>query len=475
MAVRQITTSQTLEDFRTQFNALAANDFGDIATLDNSLSATTVIGAVNELSAAVSAGLAVNIEDAASTVQQVAAGQSIRFLGTSNQTNVVVSSPDTVTVSLPASINITNNVTAGGVIQGATASFSGTSHTFGGLTLATGSITDSSGNIAFGNENLSTTGNITGTNIQANGTGFFTSNVTMQANLTVSSTATFGAASEGVANSVSIKSQGIFFEGATSNDFETQLTVTDPTADRVITLPDVTGTVITTGDSGTIQGSMIGNNTIENGNIANATIRAAKLNLGSDTLVVDTLNANTITGAASVASLVNVTQNTSANETVYITFVDGNSGNQGIEADNDLTYNPSTNVMNVRATSANYADLAEKYTADAEYKPGTVVMFGGNQEVTIADVKTKAVAGVVSALPAYLMNSKLEGVTVDVALQGRVMCKVKGDVNKGDMMVSAGDGFAMAEKDPQLGQVIGKALEQFKGDEGTVEVVVGRL
>ena len=55
------------------------------------------------------------------------------------------------------------------------------------------------------------------------------------------------------------------------------------------------------------------------------------------------------------------------------------------------------------------------------------------------------------------------------------MCKVKGDVNKGDMMVSAGDGFAMAEKDPQLGQVIGKALEQFKGDEGTVEVVVGRL
>ena len=85
------------------------------------LSATTVIGAVNELSAAVSAGLAVNIEDAASTVQQVAAGQSITFLGTSNQTDVVVSSPDTVTVSLPASINLTSNVTAGGTIQGLTA------------------------------------------------------------------------------------------------------------------------------------------------------------------------------------------------------------------------------------------------------------------------------------------------------------------------------------------------------------------
>ncbi len=64
---------------------------------------------------------------------------------------------------------------------------------------------------------------------------------------------------------------------------------------------------------------------------------------------------------------------------------------------------------------------------------------------------------------------------IALALQGRVPCKVTGTINKGDMMVSAGDGRARSEENPRYGSVIGKALEDFDGDDGVIEVVVGRL
>jgi hypothetical protein len=128
------------------------------------------------------------------------------------------------------------------------------------------------------------------------------------------------------------------------------------------------------------------------------------------------------------------------------------------------------------ATSANYADLAEKYRADAPYQPCTVLQFGGICEVTIASSGTRAVAGVVSTDPAYLMNGSLEGENiVALALTGRVPTKVKGPVKKGDMMISAGNGYAKAEANPFIGTVIGKALEDFNEDEGVIEIVVGRL
>ena len=127
------------------------------------------------------------------------------------------------------------------------------------------------------------------------------------------------------------------------------------------------------------------------------------------------------------------------------------------------------------ATQAQYADLAENYQADEEYLFGTVVMFGGKEEVTLATSDTTAVAGVISQHPAHLMNSKLSGQNVvPVALQGRTPCNVIGPINKGDLLVSAGNGFAKTCKSPLVGQVIGKALCDFTGDQGQVEIVVGR-
>lgn len=127
------------------------------------------------------------------------------------------------------------------------------------------------------------------------------------------------------------------------------------------------------------------------------------------------------------------------------------------------------------STQARYADLAENYQGDAPYMPGQVVEFGGAREVTLGTADSTAVAGVVSTNPAHLMNGALTGTNVvAVALQGRVPCNVIGPVKKGQMMVSAGFGYAKTSTNPQVGQLIGKALQDFDGAKGQIEVVVGR-
>jgi hypothetical protein len=135
------------------------------------------------------------------------------------------------------------------------------------------------------------------------------------------------------------------------------------------------------------------------------------------------------------------------------------------------------NTVFAQATSAQYADLAEKYQSDSNYAPGTVVVFGDATEITISTEPTDArVAGVVTSNPAYLMNAGLEH-GVAVTLTGRVPCQVVGEIRRGDMLVtSAMPGVATAAKSPAMGTVIGKALEHYNNTTpGVIEVVVGRL
>jgi hypothetical protein len=133
------------------------------------------------------------------------------------------------------------------------------------------------------------------------------------------------------------------------------------------------------------------------------------------------------------------------------------------------------NTVFAKATSAQYADLAEKYVADAEYTPGTVVVFGGEQEVTISkSFNDHRVAGVISTNPSYIMNGGLEEEHVAiVALTGRVPTKVLGPVAKGDLMVSAPNGYAQACNQPSFGTVIGKSLENLVANDGIIEIVIG--
>ena len=290
MAIRNIAVTDTIEKFRTEFNALCATDFGDIANLDASLSATNLIEAMNETLVAATNTAGFRIEDSSSTQQLVAGGDILRVFGTTNQINAVVSATDRLTLSMPNAVSITTSLTAPTVSTG-------------NLSLTNGSITDSSGAISFGNENLSTTGtfgsgnitssgNISGVNISGTGTTHTfgtielsgneirsTDSTTLKVNdsLEVSGTLktnTIGTASGsnislGSSNLItsgfyytSNTSGGIIFEGATADGFETFINVTDPTADRTITLPDNSGTVITTGSTDAVVEGMMANDAV---------------------------------------------------------------------------------------------------------------------------------------------------------------------------------------------------------------------
>jgi hypothetical protein len=221
------------------------------------------------------------------------------------------------------------------------------------------------------------------------------------------------------------------------------------------------------------------------------TSNATNSNTGSTIVARDSsgnFSAGTVTaslsGTATNATNFNVAADNSTNATHYIIFTGGTSGNQRPNSDTGLTYNPSSNTLTTTnfsgtSTAAKYADLAEKYTSDADYDAGTVLVFGGDEEVTQSINKyDKRIAGIVSTDPAYLMNSEGQGATV--ALLGRVPCKVIGEIRKGDLMVASDTpGHAQAwrdESNPYIGSVIGKALENKTGaGADVIEVVVGRI
>ena len=198
-----------------------------------------------------------------------------------------------------------------------------------------------------------------------------------------------------------------------------------------------------------------------------------------------TLASASVTGNETVGGTLGVTGATTLSSTLAVTSAvtlpsitkSGTNGSGDIGQSNNTFATVYATTFSGVSTTAKYADLAENYQADKSYTPGTVVMLGGEQEVTVADADSKAVVGVVSTNPAHLMNGGLNGPNVvAVALQGRVPCMVIGPVKKGDILVSAGYGYAKASANPQIGQVIGKALYDFPGStKAVMEIVVGRV
>jgi hypothetical protein len=147
----------------------------------------------------------------------------------------------------------------------------------------------------------------------------------------------------------------------------------------------------------------------------------------------------------------------------------------------DASGNFAANVITATATTARYADLAENYLGDADYLPGTVLVFGGEAEVTAClSYESTRVAGVVTTQPAHVMNSDLTGNHVTcIALRGRVPVKVKGVVRKGDVLVTAGEGhvgYAVASLDPRgvpAAAVVGKAIaDKLDAGLGVVEALI---
>lgn len=135
-------------------------------------------------------------------------------------------------------------------------------------------------------------------------------------------------------------------------------------------------------------------------------------------------------------------------------------------------------TFNGQSTSAQYADLAERFEADAEYTPGTVMALGGAKEITQANEDlSEDVFGVISTKAAYLMNAGAgdSDTHPPVAMSGRCPVRVIGPVDKGDRLVSAGNGLARAATRAEANNfnVIGRSLEtKYSDEEGTVEAIV---
>ena len=181
---------------------------------------------------------------------------------------------------------------------------------------------------------------------------------------------------------------------------------------------------------------------------------------------VNTAGNQNTSGTAAIGTAVTVTANNSTNETVYLTFVDGATGTQGIETDTGLSYNPSTNVLSTTASAAQYADVAERFEADAPMEIGSVVEVGGSAEITEATSDlSEDVFGVISDKPAYMMNAGAGDNTTHpfVAMTGRTPVRVIGEVTKGQRLVTSstkGCARAVAQGESiSPFNVIGRALE----------------
>jgi predicted acyltransferase (DUF342 family) len=239
-----------------------------------------------------------------------------------------------------------------------------------------------------------------------------------------------------------------------------------------------TGSFVTAGGAGIAGNLFVGANANVTGNV-NVTGNLAVT--GGFTLTgTQTFNGNVTLGDATADQItVNGVVNSNILPAANATYTIGNSTLQW------------SNIYAVtftgKATNAQYADLAERYAADREYPPGTVVSIGGDAEVTVATLNTD-VFGVVSTDPAYLMNAKAgtNATHPPVALIGRVPVRVQGPASKGDKLVVGPAGVAIryvpdVSPDPENYEVaelsqdklVGRALtDKYSEEIGLLEVVL---
>jgi hypothetical protein len=229
------------------------------------------------------------------------------------------------------------------------------------------------------------------------------------------------------------------------------------TATQTLTNTTYNGTLVS------VTGNVTGGNVLTGGLIsATGNVTGGNLNTGGQVVATGNVTGGNLTVSTGNVSCGNI-NNTNANGV-------GNIGTS-------TTY---FNTVFAKATSAQYADLAEMYVADAEYAPGALLDFGGNHEVTATTTShSTAVAGIVSTNPSYLMNATQTGDhVVSVALVGRVPCQVVGTFIKGDRLVASdieGVATVLDNSKYEPGCIIGKALEAYDSTEvGIIEVAVGR-
>lgn len=385
-----------------------------------------------------------------------------------NITSVGTLSSLTVTANVSGGNILTAGlVSAGGTITSA-ANISGSNFLTGGLVSATGQVTGSQFNGSGAGLTSIPAANVTGT-LSVNTTGYAA---------TVSTNAQPNITSVGTLSSLTVTANigggNILTGGLVSATGTVTGSQFNGSGAGLTSIPaaNVTGTlsVNTTGYAATVSTAAQPNIT----SVGTLSSLAVTANVTGGNLLTGGLvsAAGAITGAAITGTSLTVsTGNISGGN------INNNNANGVGNIGSSTTY---FNTVFAKATSAQYADLAEMYAADAHYAPGTVIEFSGTHEVTTSSTShSTRVAGIVSTNPSYLMNSTLSSdYPVQVALVGRVPCRVVGTIAKGDRMVSSnlpGVATALDTNFYAPGCIIGKALEDYNSDaEGVIEVAVGR-
>jgi len=265
---------------------------------------------------------------------------------------------------------------------------------------------------------------------------------------------------------------------------------------RTAGLISATG-AITSSSSGTLVGVTAGSGNVTGNNISTAGLVTATGNIQGGNL--RTAGLISATGSITTAGDISITGNiVDGAALTIITSSNGNitmapNGTGVVVVNTDIRNGQATGTGNIgatgatfntifaKATSAQYADLAEMYVSDNNYTPGTVVEFGGNEEITISTQShSTRVAGIVSTNPSYLMNSAQAGEhVIAVALTGRVPCSVVGTIIKGDRLATsniAGVAQKLKSNEYEPGCIIGKAMQNYNSNQpGIIEVAVGRF
>jgi hypothetical protein len=372
-------------------NVTAASLIGTIATA--SQTGITAVGTLTSLS------VSGNVQGGnLRTAGQLSVTGNITG-GNITLTNVNAGGNVSATNHTGTAVSVTGNVTGGNLRTGGQVSATGNitgNYFFGNIASATGMNTYGNADVvsllsSFGSNNISTTGNVTASSVAG---GIITgTSASVTGNVTAAS-----------------------LIGAVATASQTAITAVGTLSSLSVSGNTTAGNIFTAG-AVSATGNVTGASLI--GNIVTAS-QTAITEVG--TLTSLSVAGNTVSGNLSVSTGTITLGN--------IINANGNAvGNIG-------TASNYFNTVFALATSALYADLAENYIADAEYAPGTVVIFGGDQQITVTTERAdERVAGVVSTNPAYLMNSGESG--APIALRGKVPVRVVGPVYKGDSLITS--------------------------------------
>ena len=405
---------------------------------------------------------------------------------------------------------ITVNKTIGGSFSGnlislgnITASAGGTSNVavFSALGVGVTGIVSASGNITGGNiasgGTATVTGNVTGGNLSIGGLATVTGNITGGNLITGGSIAATGTGNiTGNVNGGNLRTTGLITATGTvtggnvaSGGFITAGS-TISSVGNITSAANVAGANVIASANVSAVGNVAGTYFLGNGSQLtgiSAAVSVSKIENGTSNVQIAANGANITMAVSSTANVVVVSQNgvsittqsanatspgTSGLSTAYIEHL----GTTGIG--NIGSVGSYFNQVFATATTALYADVAERFESDELLDPGTVVELGGAKEITRSRLElSENVFGVISTRPAFTMNGGAgeNDTHPAVAMTGRVPVNVTGIINKGDRLVSAGNGIARAAKPGEATafNVIGRALVSKSTDDlGTVEAIV---